>query len=390
MLKTMKLAPVFLVIASAGLVGCEGNNSTTTFAGSPVITPIDVDKNIAAVEWDGNNDEAMASHAYRAIAQNSMLKLVFTNQLASFDILVNLFRVGSNRDCHTSGTMVSTIENDKCYLADETTLVDCNADDAAVKTGAQLSRAQQCQDGIYTGQYFDGFFNVNSRTDTLTANELQTSTTISAVGEINKFDSSGDIILDNFDDPITETITDYIFQNESFTFFFSNEYQLYVDFDTNGPDNLVDLAACTDENTKYAARQGMRSDAVSAMEFSGTNGYDYVEFTDLDLMSVPSYSCTDDSIITAYDYSFTATLASAILGGGVDGKTLVSWPDLNIPLTGDTEGTMTLTHSNAGNTPYIVSVAFDGNGNVTITSDNTNSTQTVSEFYALSNPVTEE
>lgn len=390
MLKTMKLAPVFLVVASTGLVGCEGNNSTTTVAGSPVITPIDVDKNIAAVEWDGNNDEAMASHAYRAIAQNSMLKLVFTNQLASFDILVNLFRVDSNRDCNISGTMVSTIENDKCYLADETTLVDCNADDAAVKTGAQLSRALACQDGVHTGQYFDGFFNVNSRTDTLTANELQTSTTISAVGEINKFDSSGAIVLDEFDDPIKETITDYTFQNDNFTFFFSNEYQLFVDFDTNGPDNLVDLAACTDENTKYAARQGMRSDAVSAMEASGTSGYGYVEFTNLNLMSVPSYSCTDDSITTAYDYSFTATLASAILGGGVDANTLVSWPDLNIPLIGHTEGTMTLTHSNSGNTPYVVTVAFDGNGNVTITSDNTNSTQTVSDFFALSNPVIEE
>ncbi len=391
MLKTMKLVSVFMGLATtAVLVGCEGNSSTTSLGTVPVIVPITVDKEIAAVEWGTNNDAVMASHAYRAIAQNSMLKLVFTNQLASFDALVNLFRVDSNRDCNTSGSMISTIEADKCYLADETTVAACDAEDAAVKTGAQLSRALECQDGIYAGQYFDGFFNVTSRTDTLTANELQTSTTISAKGVINQFDSSGDIILDQFDDPIPETVTDYKFQNDSFTFFFSNEYQLYVDFDTNGPDNLVALAACTDEKTAYLARQGMRSDAVSALETSDTNGYGYTEFSNLNLMSVPSYSCTDDVITTAYDYSFTATLASAVLGGRENSSTLASWPDLNIPLIGDTSGTLTLTHSNVGG-DYVMTVTFDGSGNVTITSDGgTNVTHTVAEFFALSKLVVSE
>ena len=391
MLKTMKLASILMGLAlTTLLVGCEGNSSTTSLGTIPVIVPINVDKEMAAVEWDENNDVAMASHAYRAIAQNSMLKLVFTNQLASFDILVNLFRVDSNRDCNTSGSMISTIENDICHLSDETTEVACDAETAAVKTGAQLSRALECQDGIYAGQYFDGFFNVTSRTDTLTTNELQTSTTISAIGEINKRDTAGDIVLDEFDDPIKETITDYKFQNESFTFFFSNEYQLYVDFDTNGPDNLDDLAACTDENTKYAARQGMRSDAVSALETTGSDGYGYVEFSNLNLMSVPSYSCTDDVITTAYNYSFTATLASAVLGGGENANTLASWPDLNIPLIGDTSGTLTLTHANTAG-DYVMTVAFDGAGNVTITSDGgTDVTHTVADFFAVSKLVVSE
>lgn len=374
---------LFGVAIATMLVGCEGNNSTTTIGGIPVIKPITVDKVIAPVEWDGNNDVAMASHAYRAIAQNSMLKLVFTNQLASFDILVNLFRVDSNRDCNSSGSMISTVEDNKCYLADEVTVADCNAENAAVKIGAQLSRAKECQDGIYAGQFFDGFFNVTSRTDTLTANELQTSTTISAVGKINELDSSGDIIRDEFDDPIQETVTDYLFQNENFTFFFSNEYQLYVDFDTNGPDNLLDLAPCTDGNTKYAARQGMRSDAVSALETAGANGYSYVEFSDLDLISIPVYSCSEGQITTDYTYNFTANLASAVLGGR-ENATTASWPDLNIPLVGNTSGTLTLTHSNtAGN--YVMTVAFDGAGNVTITSDGgTDATHTVADFFALS------
>jgi len=95
-------------------------------------------------------------------------------------------------------------------------------------------------------------------------------------------------------------------------------------------------------------------------------------------------------ITTAYDYSFTATLASAVLGGRENANTLASWPDLNIPLIGNTSGTLTLTHSNVGG-DYVMTVAFDGSGNVTITSDGgTNVTHTVAEFFALSKLVVSE
>lgn len=392
MMKKMKAVPLVLSLTVAtALVGCESNSSSTTRIGaSPVISPDTINKEIEAVEWDGNNDVVMASHAYRVVSQNSMLRAVFTNQLSTLDVLINLFRLTDSRECNISGRMVAEEVPQQCYTADGSTSVDCNDDTAVISVASQLSQGVACQDGVTSGRYFDGFFNITSRNDETTANELRTSSTISAVGEINQVNASGEVIVDGEGDPVTTTLTDYIFQNDSFTFFFSNEYVSYVDFDTNGPDNLVALASCTDENTTYLARQGMRSDAVAAQETTITDGYSYVEYSNLDLAAVPTYSCSGEDIETSYSYSLTTTLASVELGGGTDGKTQVSWPDLNIPLTGNTEGTMTLTHTNAGNTPYVVTVAFDGNGNVTITSANTNSTQTVAEFFALSKLTVEE
>ena len=51
MLKINNKAPVLLGLVSAlALVGCEGNNSSTSVGPSAVITPIEIDKTIGDVD----------------------------------------------------------------------------------------------------------------------------------------------------------------------------------------------------------------------------------------------------------------------------------------------------------------------------------------------------
>ena len=379
MLKINKSAPVILCLAiSTALLGC-GNNSSTSLGPSIVIEPMTIDKTIAAVEWDSNNDVLMASHAYRAITQNTMIKTVFTNQLSSFDVLANLFRLSDERQCAVSGQMTAQNPSEQCYLADDTS-VSCDDENVAKTESTQISRAMVCQDD---GKYFDGFFNIVKTTDESVADEFRTSTTISAVGEIPKLDENGDPVLDVNNDPEVVELTDYLFQSEASAFFFDQEYESYVNFLTANKD-----LECGDKKYTKVDVQGVRSAEVGAFEGDGTTPYYvYTKFTDLDMQSTPTATCNPDNTQSiSYAYSFNATMESTAIGGGDNAKTQADWPDMNISTSGTPSGTLTLDHENAGAVIYTVTLDFNTAGYVTHTPSNT--TYTVADFLALSQPAT--
>lgn len=381
MLKINKKALIFLgLVLSLGLAGCEGNSSSTNIGRSAVITPIEVDKNISAVQWSSSNVELMASHAYRAITQNTMVKTVFTNQLSSFDLLANLFRLSDVRNCTVSGRMIAESPSEECFLADGSTSAECDDPNAVVRKNSQISRAMACQDD---GKYFDGFFNIIKTTDEHVVSESRTSTTISAVDKIEKLDSDGNKVLDEYGDPVFEEVTDYQFQSEFITFFFDNEYESYVNF-------LTAKKECGENEYTEVAVQGIKSDEVGAFEGDGiTPYYLYTRFTDLNMSSTPIATCnSDDSLKVVYNYSFTAIMENAAMGGGDDAETVASWPDMEISSKGIPSGTLTLTHKNSSSSNYEVKLDFTTAGQVTITApDLVNPlTTSLSQFLALSKP----
>ncbi|OUS40833.1 hypothetical protein A9R00_04020 [Oleispira antarctica] len=364
------------------LAGCSGNSSTTVSGPAPVIDPISINKEITEVEWTAANYDINASHAYRVITKNSMLRLVFTNQLAAFDTLVNLFRVDSNRDCNISGRMVAEQLGEICYEVeggDPTTCVD----DSPIREDTQKSQGIACQDGTVAGQYFDGFFNATARTDIRTVGESQTSTTLSAVDTAPTFDENGDPILDEDGDPVLKDFTEYHFQSDTSTFFFDNQYESYVDFSTA-------TQTCGTKEYSAVERQGMRSDLVGTQEGDGTNNfYLYTELTDLELEATPTYICdvATEKVTTDYAYSLTTTMANAGMGGGTDRNTAVTWPDMMISLAGTPSGTLTLVHQNAAG-DFTVTVTFSGD-TVTVTDGTTSVSHSLAEFLALSEPAAE-
>lgn len=384
MLTINKSRPALLGLAiSLGLIGC-GNNSSTSFGPSVVIKPVEVDKTIAAVEWNQGNVAEKASHAYRAITKNVMIKTAFTNQLSSFDLIANLFRLTDVRSCAVSGQMTAENPSDECFLADGSTPVACDDQNAAISKNTQISRAMVCQDN---GKYFDGFFNIVKTTDESVSGELRTSTTISSVGEIPKLDGNGEPVLDVNDDPEYEEITDYLFQSDDAAFFFDQAYESYVNFLTSDQD----LVCGTKKYTKVDI-QGIRSGEVGAFESDGTTPYYlYTRFTDLDMKSTPIESCdTDDTLKVDYSYSFKAEMESAAMGGGDDAKTKADWPDMEISLAGAPSGILTLDHENAGPVSYIVTLDFNTSGQVTVTPPLPASptVHTLADFLAESQPAT--
>lgn len=384
LLNPLKLSAVISLVGL--LAACSGNNSSSSSGSGLVIKPVVIDKTIAEVEWGPSNYQANASHAYRVITNNSMLKLVFTNQLAAFDTLVSLLRVDSNRNCDVSGRMVAELIPDVCYEADGTTKTPC-IDSSVIRESVQKSQGIACQDGNSVGgKYFDGFFNAIAKTDLTDPAEDRISTTISAIGQAATYDANGNLILDEFGDPVLKDFTDYLFQSDTSTFFFDNEYESYVDFST------TDLT-CGDKVYKQVDQQGIRSSEVGTQEGDGVNNfYLYTQFTDLDLQAIPVETCGEnDKQVVTYTYNLTAdTMANAAMGGGADRNTSVAWPNMGITLKGEPSGVMTLVHENAAG-DYTVTVDFNTEGQVTLTPDSgASTTLTLSEFLALSKPVAPE
>ncbi|NRA24728.1 MAG: hypothetical protein HRU08_09685, partial [Oleispira sp.] len=115
MFKTMKLTPILVgLVIAIGLVGCEGNSSTTILGGSPVITPINIDKSILALDWDQNNEVEMASHAYRAIVRNSMLATIYSGQSAVFKSYISLVQGSRDIQCNVSGSIDASLAKSVC------------------------------------------------------------------------------------------------------------------------------------------------------------------------------------------------------------------------------------------------------------------------------------
>lgn len=386
----MNKALLFAPLLASMLVGCSGNSSSSTFGGSAVVTPTEVDKTMAAVEWNAANEALMASHVYRVFANSESLSLGFAAELdsASLTTLASLFRVAGNRSCNISGTLRTENLPLQCYDAVAGNKVDCGAENAFIEDDVQQSRAIDCQDGSTSARYLDGYFNITSRDDSSNAEEIRKSSIFSAVGEIPKLDENGDQETNNDGDPVTETVTDYQLKTDTFTYFYDHSYETYVDLTTD----LTGLEACIGSRTSVLARQGIRSDELGGLEEKGNASIPYHRLTALTMEATPLHTCDADELNTALTYQVDATIESAVLGGGAGAETTVSWPDAFIPQVVTTgsypKGTMTLTHKNAGG-DYTVVVEFDDtDGSVTINPAGVSPQvfTTVAEFLALSEP----
>jgi hypothetical protein len=371
---------IFIALVAVGLVACTGNNSSTTVGLLALIDPIEVNKTIGTVEWDQNNEVGVASSAYQAISKNTLLRAVFTNKLVPLELSVDLFFLPKDKICNISGRINFETANPECF--DESgTKVDCSASNAVIIVDSQQRHAVACQDGDLSGQYIDGFFNTSTRTDFTTEDETLTSRTVSAIGTITTLDVNGDPVLDESGETEVDERIDYLFQNELATFFFDNKYELYIDF------SLEELT-CGANSYGQLEREGIRSDKIGTLEGDGTNSYyPYTEYTALKLESIPTEACDEnDGLVITYDYSLSATMANAAMGGGVNRNTAVTWPDMDISLTGgDPSGILTLVHENSGG-DYPLTLNFNTDGFVTITSPSENSPITLSlaDFLAES------
>jgi len=418
MLKTMKRVAVLMGLATtAVLVGCEGNSSTTSLGTVPVIVPITVDKEIVAVDWDQNNEVVMASHAYRSIVRNSMLSTVYSGQSAVFKSFISLITGSRDTQCNISGSIDAVLANSAC--TDENNAeVNCTIEDGediitnpAVKVTSTEQSAifYQCQNGVYSGSYLNGPLRVVVTDDFSVANVYTNTSKISAVAQVSLQDENGKFVLNDDDEVIKVQATDFLLQDEFNTFLISHDYDLQIQYDTRS-DRLTSrsISECTTEDkteavpgsdelvfkpgTSIVTEEKISSDQVAALQ-EPTPQLSYTEYTDLNLVAVKSnFRCedlNDDTVIVneslRYDtaYNLMVNLESKALGE----NTVLSWTDLVIPTNQkNIEGTITLTHTNVGASLHVVTVVFDGIGNLTV---NSGPQMTVQEFLDKSKLVVE-
>jgi hypothetical protein len=370
---------IFIALVAVGLVACTGNNSSTNDGLLALIDPIEVNKIISPVEWDSNNAVEMASNAYRAISKNTLLRSVFTNKLVPLDLSVDLFTLLEDRNCRISGRINFETANTECF-DDRGNEVDCSAGNAFIIIDSQLSKAVACQDGYLSGQYIDGFLNINKLIDFTTDDETLTSRTVSAIGTITTLDANGDPVLDESGETEVDEQIDYLFQNELVIFFFDNAYESYVDFS-------VEALTCGANSYRQVEREGIRSEKLGTLEGDGTNiYYPYTEYTVLKLESIPTEACDEeDGLVITYDYRLSATMANAAMGGGEGRNTEASWSNMDFSLAGQPSGILTLAHTNQDG-DYELTLDFNTEGQVTIITPSVSITEPLSDFLALSQP----
>ena len=401
MLKIKGISRYCALSLAIALVGCSGNDSSTSIGSSPVVTPVKVKKEFTAVDWNTSNEAIMASHVYRSIAKNAFLSLGFAEDLGAIKTLFTYYRVNDNRSCKISGSMKSEQMGDVCFSDAEVTEIPCTVldeDDSTksienpelvVTTNTQRSLASKCQDGVYIAKYFDGYFNFTDKDDISVNGELHGSTIFSAIGSVAVFDEQGDQKMNDDGDLLTEEITDYLYQTDSLAFFFDHEYDIYIDLEAT-PDTL---SACTDGINQVLIQQGIRSPQVGAYEEKGAGGYDYNRLTNLDLKAVPIHTCDDSVLKRELEYSLTATIESAVIGGGDDNETTINWTNAFIPLIvgpgNYPKGEMTLVHQNSGTLSHTVTIDFDSSsGMVTVNRGLSGQTtfNSIADFLELSKP----
>lgn len=400
-----------------GLAACTGNDSSSTFSPAPVIDPVEVDKAIGEVDWDQTNQVEMASHAYRAIARHSMLATLYSGKSAVFSTFINIVNGSRNRSCNISGSIDADLLEKQCQNASNGD-VPCTAintdngekepnPDASIIISEQRAIFYSCQDGISSGAYFHGPLRVIVKDDTSVDDQFMSTTTISAVAEVSKQDEKGKFILDADNKIVKETVTDFLYQSESFAFFIGHEYNLETTYDTSA-DRLtspVDLSECTvadktvdgvvkvGTGTSIVVQEAMKTDLVAALQDSFPQSslgprFPYTEFTDLNLTAINSdFGCVDHNddsnvINESLRYKTTYTLSTKIASKALGSDTQFDWAGLVIPSNQEkVDGTITLTHTNSGSTPYEVTVAFDGKGGVTVSNGaNIGPSMTVQEF----------
>jgi hypothetical protein len=388
------------------LAGCSGNSSSTTSGPAPIIEPIEVDKEIAVVDWDQNNEVEMASYAYRGIARHSMLATLYSGHSAVFTSFINLVKGSRDRNCNVSGSIDAVLMDAECKnISDE--VVSCTVEedgvevanpDVVLTTTEQSSIFYQCQDGVTSGSYFNGPLRVVLQDDVSVEDIYKNTTTISAVAEVSAQGEDGKFLLNEDGEVIKEPATDFLMQNEINTFFMAHEYNLVTTYDI-ASDRLTsrDISDCTtaDETVDGVFKQGTSIVIQEVLETGFVAGlqepspqFPYTEFTDLDLIAAKdNFRCEDvdgngdngnESLRFDTNYSLATKIESKALGE----NTQFDWTDLLIPTDQkDVEGIITLTHTNQDAVNYVVTVIFDGNGGLTV---NGGPQMTVQEFIDLS------
>ena len=392
----IKYTALYSVLGLAiALVGCSGNNSSTTIGAPPVIDPIKVVKTIEAVDWDQNNEVEMASHAYRAIARHSMLATLYSGQSAIFTAFINLVQGSRDRNCNASGSIDAVLVEAVCK-SDTSDVVPCTITDetenkkvanpaVAITTTEQTAIFYRCQDGITSGSYFDGPLRVVLEDDFSVNGIYTNTTTVSAVAQISQQSEDGKFVLNDNDEVVKVEATDFLMQNELNTFFMSQEYNLTTTYDTSS-DRLtspVDVTECTTADvvvdgvvtklgTSIVTSEVLETDLVAGLQEPSPQ-FPYTEFTDLDLIATKTnFRCDDldkdatngnESLRFNTVYSLSTGIESKALGT----DTHLSWTDLVIPTDQkNIEGTIILTHTNQVAPAYVVTVVFDELGSLTV------------------------
>lgn len=386
--RTSRYGALSLAIA---LVGCSGNDSSTTIGAAPVIDPIEVNKAIAALDWDQNNEVEMASHAYRAVARHSMLATLYSGQSAIFTSFINLVQGSRDRNCNASGSIDAVLVAAECK-DDISEVVDCTITEdekvisnpeVVVTTTEQSAIFYQCQDGITAGTYFDGPLRVVLQDDFSVTDVYKNTTTVSALAEVSQQGEDGKFVLNADDEVVKVQATDFLMQNEFNTFFMAHEYNLDTIYDTAANRfESPDISECTtaDETvdgviklgTSIVKQQSLTSDFVAGLQEPSPQ-FSYTEFTDLDLIATKiNFRCEDidedtangdESLRFETRYNLTTKIESKALGE----DTQFSWTDLVIPTDQkNIEGTIVLTHTNQDASNYVVTVVFDKLGNLTV------------------------
>ena len=391
------MAGTLVVASTVALLACNGNDTTTTQLKSLFVTPTQVDKEIVNIGWTPGDEDVMASYAYRAVANNSIMAAIYSGQPSVLTAFINLAKTSAISKCNVSGSKTAEQVAKICYNSatiDAANEVPCfingEANGAVKKDiSAQKSQFFQCQNGITQGEYFDGALVLETTNDSSVIDRYTEQSKFSALGQKNKIEN-GKLVLDTNDQPVKVDINDFQFQNESYTLFFSNEYTLEKTFNTD-IDRFVGLEACTErdilENTNTGTKTKLGTSKVLteklALPSSGNKwgvfqqpepiAYEYSEFEGFELEATPTYSCEDvDGVSTlkltrSYELknadSRTATISSKTLGT----DNTLSWTGLKFTTDVNTNerqahGILTIAHTNPApnnTTPVIVTADFD-------------------------------
>jgi hypothetical protein len=411
MLKTTEFVPLWMGLAiSGGLVGCSGNDSSTVIGAAPVINPIEVDKTIATVDWDQNNEVEMASHAYRSIARNSMLATLYSGQSAIFTSFISLVQGSRDKNCNSSGFIDAVLADAECKnMSNE--VVDCSIEEGGktvansavvITTVDQSAIFYQCQDGITSGSYFDGPLRVVLKDDFSVSGVYKNTTTVSALAEVSQQGENGQFVLNADNEIVKIQATDFLMQNEINTFFLSHEYDLTTEYDTSS-DRLTsrNISECTTadeivddvivkQGTSIVTQELLAASFASGLQQPSPQ-FSYAEFSNLNLIGAKNnFRCEDLDENTEngneslrYDTSYSLTI-DKIESKALGKNTALNWTDLVIPTDQkNIEGTITLTHINQNPivSNYVVLAVFDKAGNVTV---NDGPPMTVQGFLDLS------
>lgn len=107
MLNKKVIAPILGLAVTAGLVGCEGNNSTTQVAGITLIDLKEVDKSIVAEAWTVGNYKSIATLGYSALIDNLNVRSALLGLEQNLGALLNLFSTSGTFSCDAGNMVVS-------------------------------------------------------------------------------------------------------------------------------------------------------------------------------------------------------------------------------------------------------------------------------------------